>query len=68
MGFLRSLFKRVRQKIDDAANDKLHVKTLRDLGVSEQFIPEMVKDYRTRRIEARKATALWDRDENGNFK
>ena len=68
MSFLRRLFgKQKQQELDDALDDRLHEETLRDSGMSEQFIPHEMGEYRRRRAKNRVATAHWPRDGNGFF-
>jgi hypothetical protein len=68
MGFLKRFFGRGAMKeVADESLERLHEKTSRDLGMSEQFIPDEVEQYRRRRAQNAAATAHWPRDKNGNF-
>ena len=58
---------RSSKESEDAALDRLHEKTLRELGMSEEFIPDEVAKQRRQREQNRIATANWPRDKDGNF-
>jgi hypothetical protein len=61
MDFLNRFFG--TKKGHEEEEDRLHEKTLRDLGMSEPLIPIEMEDFRNRRITAR-ANAVKDSLEN----
>jgi hypothetical protein len=67
MGFLKRFFGsgKVRET-EEKSQERLHQQTLRDLGMSTQFIPGESETWRRGRAENAEATRLWTRDKPGH--